>query len=205
METLTGEGIQRQREFIIHEAGNGQSIIRGKDKLVRSARGRKKKAGPEKFALYDLNADHGEKTDLAGANPNLVTELKALLLGERVDEPHGFANTYHTWTGEGGALTSDANNWSDYQYANAGVTYTTDTGAPQLSWVAKIENKGKSKAVARAEANLEFLGLEIVGSSSGAEQVLKLGSNINLIGRNEIRLSQGGQLKLNGGTISTLR
>ena len=203
--TLTGEGIQRQREFIIHEAGNGQSIIRGKDKLVRSARGRKKKAGPVKFALYDLNADHGEKTDLAGANPNLVTELKALLLGERVDEPHGFANTYHTWSGEGGALTSDANNWSDYQYVNAGVTYTTDDGAPQLSWVAKIENKGESKAVARAEADLEFLGLEIVGSSSGAEQVLKLGSKINLIGRNEIRLSQGGQLKLNGGTVSTLR
>jgi hypothetical protein len=203
--TLTGEGIQRQREFIIHEAGNGQSIIRGKDKLVRSARGRKKKAGPVKFALYDLKADHSEKTDLAGANPNLVTELKALLLGERVDEPHGFANTYHTWTGEGGALTSDANNWSDYQYANAGVTYTTDDGAPQLSWVAKIENKGESKAVARAEADLEFLGLEIVGSSSGAEQVLQLGSKINLIGRNEIRLSQGGQLKLNSGTVSTLR
>ena len=203
--TLTGEGIQRQREFIIHEAGNGQSIIRGKDKLVRSARGRKKKAGPVKFALYDLKADHSEKTDLAGANPNLVTELKALLLGERVDEPHGFANTYHTWTGEGGALTSDANNWSDYQYANAGVTYITDNGAPQLSWVAKIENKGESKAVARAEVDLEFLGLEIVGSSSGAEQVLRLGSKINLIGRNEIRLSQGGQLMLNGGTVSTLR
>ena len=201
--TLSGKGNQRQREFIIHEAGNGQSIIRGKDKLVRSASGRKKKAGPVKFALYDLEADHGEKNDVSEANPKLVKELKILLLGERVDEPRGFANTYHHWTGKKGALTSNANNWSDYQYANAGVTYTTDDGAPQLSWVAKIANKETSMAV--AEADLEFLGLEIGGSSSGAEQVLKLGSKVNLTGRNEIRLSKGGHLKVNGGTVSTLR
>lgn len=203
--TLTGKGSQRQREFIIHEAGNGQSIIHGKDKLVRSASGRKKKAGPLKFTLYDLESDHGEKNDLAAANPKLVKELKTLLLGERVDEPRGFANTYHHWTGEDGALTSDAGNWSDYQYANAGVIYTTDNGAPQLSWVAEIENSGRSVAVAKADADLEFLGLEISGSSTGAEQVLNLGSRVNLTGRNEIRLSKGGHLKVDGGTVSTLR
>ena len=34
--TLLGTGHQRRREFIIHEASNGQSIIRGNYKLVRS-------------------------------------------------------------------------------------------------------------------------------------------------------------------------
>ncbi|MEN8785443.1 MAG: sulfatase-like hydrolase/transferase [Akkermansiaceae bacterium] len=203
--TLTGEGSQRKREFIIHEAGNGQSLIRGKDKLVRSVSGRKKKAGPVKFVLYDLEADHGEGIDLAATNPKIVEELKTILLGERVDEPRGFANTYHQWTGKNGALTSDASNWSDYQYANAGVIYTNDDGAPKLSWVAKIENKGRSKAVAKADADLGFLGLEISGGSSNAEQVLSLGSKVNLTGRNEIRLAKGGHLKMRGGTVSTLR
>lgn len=213
--TLTGQGYQRQREFIIHEAGNGQSIIRGNHKLVRgsgSSGGKKKKNKKKpnqpavpKFALYDLEADRAEQNDIAAAHPKLVDELKALLLGERVAEPRGFANTYHHWTGKNGALASDPDQWSDYEYANAGVTYTTDDGAPQLSWTAKIENRGASRAVAKADADLEFLGLEISGSSSGAEQHLSLELKVNLTGRNQIRVLKGGHLWINGGTVSSLR
>ncbi len=195
--TLTGSGQQRTRDFIIHEAGNGQSIIRGTQKLVRNKKG---------LELYDLQSDHAEANDIAAAHPELVKELETLLLGERVDEPRGFANTYHHWTGKDGASTSDAANWSDYRYANAGITYMTDDGAPQLSWTARIDHKGDHPNTALADRDVEFLGLQIRGGASkDAAQSLTLGPNVNLTGRNEIRIGPNGTMKLNGGTISTLR
>lgn len=196
--TLRGEGHQRHREFIIHEASNGQSIIRGNYKLVRS-----KDATLE---LYDLEADHAEENDIADRHPKLVKELETLLLGERVTEPKGFANTYHHWQGKDGAVTSDPDNWSDYIYANAGITYMTDDGAPQLSWVAHIENTGDKSSTALADADLEFLGLEVRGNASkNARQSLILSPGINLAGRNEIRLASHATLRVNGGVVSSLR
>ena len=195
--TLTGEGNQRRRDFVIHEAGNGQSIIRGKHKLVRST---DKKGNNVSFALYDLEEDHGEKNDISGSDKKLVAELKALLLGERVTEDRGFANTYHHWTGKDGARTSDADNWSDYEYANAGITYISDDGTPQLSWTTLMENRKKTPATAIADKDLEVLALEIRGP-----QELALAQNVSLTGRNEIRLSEGATLSLEGGTLSSLR
>ncbi len=195
--TLTGEGSQRRREFLIHEAGNGQSIVRGRHKLIRRKKG---------VELYDLVSDPAETKDLASGRPELVRELEVLLLGERVTEPRGFAATYHRWTGGDGAQTSDSDNWSDYVYANAGRTYLTDTGAPRPSWIALMENPAGSPARAVADTDLEFLGLEIRGGKTPkALQQLDLGKGINLTGRNEIRLSARAQLTVNGGRVSTLR
>jgi arylsulfatase A-like enzyme len=196
--TLTGEGHQRPREFLIHEAGNGQSIIRGRHKLIRPKRGA--------LQLYDLEVDHSEAKDIAAANPELVKELETLLLGERVAEPRGFANTYHRWTGNDGAKLSDPDNWSDYEYANAGVAYLTDKGVPRVSWNAVMENTGLKDNVAEADADLEFLGLEIRGNSNlDASQSLTVGRGVKLTGRNEIRLSHNSTLNLNEGVISSLR
>lgn len=196
--TLVGSGHQRRREFIIHEAGNGQSIIRDNLKLVRS------KQSPLK--LYNLEDDPSESHDIAADYPQLVSELELLMLGERVTEPKGFANTYHHWNGQNGAKTSDPNNWSVYEYSNSGITYMIDDGAPRLSWVAKIENSSDRFATAQADADLEVLGLEILGNArENAGQSLVLGPAINLVGRNEIRLSAQATLTLNGGTVSSLR
>lgn len=196
--TLVGNGHQRHRDFIIHEAGNGQSIIRGNLKLVRSKNSTLK--------LYDLNVDQTESTNIAADFPELVKELEELLLGERVAEPRGFANTYHRWTGQHGARTSNPDNWSDYQYANAGITYMTDNGPPQLSWIARIENTGEENSTAVADADLEFLGLEIRGNvRKNARQSLVLRPGINLVGRNEIRLASHSTLTINRGTVSSLR
>lgn len=194
--TLTGAGDQRRREFVIHEAGNGQSIIRGKDKLIRRKNG---------LELYDLEADHAEAKDLAEAHPELVKELETLLLGERVAEPRGFANTYHHWTGKNDAKTSDPENWSDYKYANAGVTHLSDAGAPRSSWIAMMESASAVHTSANAAANLEFLGFEIRGNpKTGTKQSLILGPGVNLTGRNEIRLSKDSTLTVNGGSVSSL-
>ncbi len=191
---LLGSGHQRLRQFLIHEAGNGQSIIRGEWKLIRT------KSGLE---LYHLGKDPGETNDLASARPGLVEELESLLLGERVAEPKGFANTYHHWVGRDGAMASDASNWSDYIYANEGIIYLKDDGAPQISWTALMENTGSSPAQARANSDLEFLGLEIRGNTH--TQSLHLGRGINLTGRNEIRLSEKSVLVLDGGKVSSQR
>ncbi len=196
--TLVGSGHQRRRDFIIHEAGNGQSIIRGKYKLIRSKN--------TSLELYDLDADRAEANDIAADRPKLVRFLESLLLGERVAEPRGFANTYHRWTGKDGASTSDAHNWSDYRYTNAGITYMSDDGAPQLSWIARIENEGDTSGTARADSDLEFLGLEIRGNASKkVGQSLVLGPDINLVGRNEIRVAPHGTLAVNGGVVTSLR
>ena len=109
-----------------------QSIIRGQYKLVRG------RNAP--LELYDLVADHAEENDIAADHPELIVELETLLLGERVAESRGFANTYHHWTGDDNAATSDPDNWSDYSYTNAGITYMEDGGSPQPSWVARITN-----------------------------------------------------------------
>lgn len=196
--TLLGSGHQRRRDFIIHEAGNGQSIIRGKYKLVRSRN--------SSLQLYDLDADRTEAKDIAAAHPRLVQELETLLLGERVTEPKGFANTYHHWTGKDGAKTSDPDNWSDYRYANAGVTYMLDEGAPQRSWIGRMENKGAESNTAYADSDLEFLGLEVRGNvRKKVGQSLVLGPNVNLSGRNEIRLAPHATLAVDGGVVSSLR
>ncbi len=200
--TLTGSGHQRHREFIIHEASNGQSIIRGKHKLVRT-RIKGNKTTP--LELYDLQIDPSEQNNIAAAHPDVVNKLHELLLGERVTEAKGFANTYHQWTGTNGGQTSDPDNWSDYAYSNAGITYMSDNGAPLLSWTALMENKGNTPLAARVDADLEFLGLEIRGASSTATQSLEIGNHLQLQGRNEIRISENGKVAIDGGTLASLR
>ena len=201
--TLLSIGHQRKRDFIIHESGGSSSIIRGRHKLIRAVPKRSKRMTLE---LYDLDTDHSEQNNIAGQYPKLVSELSALLLSERVTEPKGFANTYHRWTGKAETSTSDADNWSDYTYSNAGRTFITEAGAPQLSWTGRIENSGKTANIARVDADLEFLGLEVRGNSrNGSIQSLILGPEVHLTGLNEIRLGPHSSLTINGGTVVTHR
>ncbi len=189
--TLTGKGYQRVREYIIHEAGNGQSIVRGDFKLVRSKEG--------DLALYNLKVDPGEAHDLASSNRPLVAELESLLLRERVTEPRGFANTYHHWIGGVNSSANDADNWSDYEYSNAGISYLADKGAPRASWTALVDGGGDTVV----ESDLEFLSLEIKGRSQVQEMFVNAG--VTLTGRNEIRLSPNGALYFNDSTIASER
>ncbi|GAA5495027.1 hypothetical protein Rhal01_01197 [Rubritalea halochordaticola] len=190
--TITGEGHQRTRDFIIHEAGSKASIIRGNYKLVKDGG----------YALYDLDSDPSESTDISASHTDLVNELTTLLLGERVTEPDNFANTYHTWTGADEASTSNASNWSDYDYSNNGTSYLSDSGSPQASWSTKMENTNASDNTAVADANIETLGIEIEGDSH--LQILNLSSH-TLTGRNEIRIGAKGKVSMENGTLDSLR
>jgi hypothetical protein len=131
-----------------------------------------------------------------------VAELNALLICERVSEPRGFANTYHYWIGQDGDAASSADNWTDYNYSNAGITYLTDAGSPRLSWTAHMSNGGVKPSVARADQDLALLALHISGV---APQELVLDPGIDLTGRNEVVVGRQGTLTIQGGSVTTLR
>ena len=193
---LTGKGELRPREFLIHEAGKGHSIIRGDHKLIRRPNG--------DVEVYDLAEDPAETTNLAKKFPILAETLGKMLTEERVDEPKGFANTYHHWEGKDGAMLSKAGNWSDYAYANEGITYLEDDGAPQLSWTAHLRNAGKGSKTAVADKDTDFLALE-VGAADRGSQALKIGDGVTVTGRNEVRVSDGGTIDLEGGKVASVR
>jgi len=116
-----------------------------------------------------------------------------LLRGERVDEPAGFANTYHSWQGPKDDSIANPLNWSDYIYLNAGITYMQEDGPPKAHWCAEI-----SQGSALADKNAEFLGLAVSGS-------LAVKSGVTVHSRNELRVADKGKLILQGGSVSSLR
>ena len=203
--TLSGKGKQKTRHFLIHETNSQASIIRGNWKLIRSKKAlnsttkkknsKKKNAPGNLFQLYDLKNDHAEQNNLASTKPELVKELNTLLTAERVDEPAGFANTYHDWKAKtkNGALHVAAN-WTDYMYENAEITYMEESGGPLSHWTAKIPKNGS----AVANKKTEFLSLELKGRLS-----LKPGSTV--VARNELRVTEGGELKMDGGSVESTR
>jgi arylsulfatase A-like enzyme len=191
--SLTGIGHQRTRDFIIHEDQPNRSIIRGDLKLI-DANG--------SFQLYDLSVS--ETSNIAGANPDLVSELSTLLLGENVRADQWEANTYHDWTGTDGASISDAANWSDYVYSEGGTIYDSESGAPRIPWTATMHNTGGSDNTAVVDAPTEFLSLELEGSSPAARQIVDVGAE-TLTARNELRLKAHSKLTLDNGTIQSQR
>ncbi len=194
---LTGMGVQRRRDFLIHEAGGANSIIHGRYKLISNR---------NEFALFDLVSDPGETSNLAASQEDRVAQLQRILREERVGEPRGFANTYHHWMGPIGGAISEAAHWSDYVYENEGVRYLEDAGPPQNSWTAVFGGRGTTVCVAHCNSEVNFLGLEIRGGEQKrGEASVVLGPEGWLSGRNEIRIARGGSLDLAGGAVSSLR
>ena len=73
--TLLGAGEQRAHGALYWEYRGKQALRAGRWKAVRPRLGK----GELALQLYDLEADPGETTDVAAANPDVVAELEALL------------------------------------------------------------------------------------------------------------------------------
>ncbi|HBE68728.1 MAG TPA: hypothetical protein DDW52_11335 [Planctomycetaceae bacterium] len=215
--TLTGTGNQRERPYLIHEAGNSASIIAGRYKLVattakpgkkRKQPARKSTDPPRRFSLYDLELDPGEKHNVAAEFPDLVKKLAVELEAEHVYEPRGFAATYHRMSGSRSSSAvdfGDAENWSEYVYENAGVEYTREAGKPKSHWIARIDGSNAASAAAPAmevlvKEDQAVLALAIAGEGT----VVKV-QKATLMARNELRVTENAALKLDGGIIESKR
>lgn len=200
---LTGQGIQRQRDYLIfehHEGGGEQSnserslwaiVHTNGYKLIRHANGN----GDE---LFNLNTDPDESSPLnlgVGVNQAIYDELLAIALAEGVEADLNNTNanvvSYRAWTGNAGnGQVSDAGNWSG-------------SGAPAGTWSAVIDNPTAIARTANVAGNVTTLGFEVRGS--GATQSVTVANGATLTGRNEIRIADGGHLHLDGGNLSTVR
>lgn len=87
MPILRGEQkgtVPLHKEIFFYENYNLVAVREGKWKLVLPG-GAKKLKGPAKAELYDLDADLGEKNDLAARNPDIVQRLQAVAERARED------------------------------------------------------------------------------------------------------------------------
>lgn len=86
--TLLGEGSkQKQHDYLyweFHEQGGKQAVRLGNWKGIRL---NVKKNPDAPVALYDLDADIGETTDLASAHPDIVRKIEAIMSEARTDSP----------------------------------------------------------------------------------------------------------------------
>src|SRR5690606_19511724 len=81
--TLLGQGDQQQHGYLyweFHEGGGRQAVRMGNWKGVRL---NVKEAPNGPIALYDLQADPAETTDVAAARPEIAKQL-----AERMEEAH---------------------------------------------------------------------------------------------------------------------
>ena len=193
--TLTGQGTQRIRDFLTfeHHEGDGPdpngldarwAILRGDDKVMKFSNGERR--------LYDLGSDPDENGQLdqgVPANAALVQELTELALADGVEQPAGYDHEYAAWTGGDGDDLADPAHW--------------DLGtAPGPTWSAVVGNAGGSDEVAVANSGVDVLGLEVRGD--GALQTVRV-PGTRVTGRNAVRISEGGRVHLDQGTLASWR
>jgi len=194
--TLTGQGVQRAREFLSHESGTTWSVIKGDMKLRNDGK------------LFDLSTDPAEQTNIAGANPTLVTELQAYAAGEQLGKTGiTFSNSFRTWEGSNGSPFEADASWSDAAYPSGNALandYSPNT--PNLRWNAVMKNTTSEDSSTSLANDEQLLAIEVGGNTvSGNTQTVNVSNGLTLTGRNEIRISELGVMALNNGTLDTLR
>ena len=194
--TLTGNGHQRQRDYLVFEhhewAGPGPdpinrrarwTIIRGDDKLIAFDDGSRE--------LYNLADDRGESSPLdPSTHADLLEELQALALAEGVAQPDGYAVEYVEWQGADGDTLDAPGNWSA-------------ASQPAPLWSATVRNAESVDALARVRGHLRYLGMEVGGAE--ARQTVLLEPTATLEGRNEVRVAKNGHLHLEGAHLRSRR
>lgn len=193
--TISGKGTQRQREFLIHEAGGKWTIIRGEMKLHNTGK------------LYNLKDDPSETNDISDKNKDLASEMKALAEGEFAGENNLMANSFRSWVGKNGSAFEAEDSWSKPAYPQGhelANDYSPNT--PNARWNTVMKNATDQDSSTTLKENIKLLALEVTGNTASKNsQRLVVPAGITLTGRNEIRLGSQGVIALDGGTLDTLR
>jgi arylsulfatase A-like enzyme len=190
--TLLGQGLQRDRDYLIFEnhgttvgpAGGpppSWGIRRGDYKLIKFSDGT--------YGLYNLQSDPGETNNVVASNMSRKTELESIALAEGVEQGGEYTVEFRNWTAGSGSFSNPVN-W--------GVSES-----PAEYWSATIGNTSGSAKTITVSGNSNVLGLEVSGVS-GTTRV-NLDASSTLTARNEARIKAGGEIHLNGGTLSTVR
>ena len=197
---LTGQGIDRKRDYIVHEHHGGDgpdsdgrdprwAIIRDEIKLIKFSNG--------DLELYDLATDFDENSPLSFGNPAnaaLRDELQAIALAEGVEQGDSYTVEFQDWTGSVNDDLTDAGNWTGT---------ATSIATPDTRWSAVINNTSATESELSTDVSTSFLGLEVRGD--GARQTVRSNRHTTLTGRNEMRISGGGRINLDDATLSTVR
>jgi arylsulfatase A-like enzyme len=193
--TLTGMGIQRQRDYLVfeHQGSHGDdpdprigrwAVIRQDGmKLIHYDRNTIED-------LFDLNTDPDENSPLnlgIPANAAIVNELRAAAIAEGV--VRGVVE-YRTYTGPNGGNVQDDSSWDGL-------------GRPHGYWSASIVDAGTTPRIAHVSDNVTTLGIEVRGTST--LQVVDVHAGSTLTGRNEVRIGNHGRVDISGGTLATNR
>jgi len=186
--TLTGKGWQSERAFVIHESGRGDSVIMANgDKYLRSKQ-KKGKGGNSASAIYNVRNDPGESKAIK--DPEKLARFEQILRDEHAGTPAGQCATYHNWIAKNGGAFADADNWSEYKYANAGITYQEEAGGPKPSWIIQIEGERPKAIMVDADASVLALGMK---------DGTALSVTAKLTVRNELRIGLGSVVGLREG------
>ena len=193
--TLTGEGRQRTRDYLIFEHHEGS----GPDADPRTARwtiidqnGMKLiRYSDQSSDLFNLASDPSETAPLNLSNPasaQIAAEMEAIALAEGV---HQGIVEYRRWVGANdGAQFHAPENWSG-------------SGVPSGNWSASVVHQGAAPGLISVSESVSMLGFEVRGDL--ARQTIEIESGQSLSGRNEVRIGAGGRIELTHGALTTNR
>lgn len=191
--TLTGEGSQRQRDYLVfeHQGSRGTAgAIAGRLAVVRQDGMKLISYGDESQELFNLITDPAEASPLNLGHPinaQIAAELQAAAVAEGA--LRGVVQ-YRTYTGPNGGNVQDDSSWD-------GV------GRPNGYWSATIGNNGPTPRIAHVSGDVMTLGVEVRGQTSLQAVDVHAGSTLH--GRNEVRIGPHGRVDLSGGTLATNR
>jgi arylsulfatase A-like enzyme len=192
--TLTGEGRQRQRDYLVfeHQGGHGQDPDPriGRWSVVRQDGMKLIRYDNDTMDLFDLNTDPDENSPLSlgiPANAQTAAEMQAVAVAEGL--LRGVVE-YRNYNGPNGGNVQDDASWD-------GI------GRPHGYWSAVVANTTATPRIAHVSADVATLGVEVRGDT--AIQVVDVHSDQTLTGRNEVRIGANGRVDLSGGTLASNR
>lgn len=201
---LTGTGVVRERPYFCYEGQRKDSwqwtVVRDNMKMGKDPKS-------EKLFLYNLDADESEQNNLAEIPEyeQIMEELQTIAVAENLEADDLYANVFPTWVGGDGADVNAASSWEETGEWSFDKKWP-QSETPSENWIARVVNTESTRQTAYLNNSINTLGFEVSGNADTKGLMeLTLKHGVTLTGRNEIRLAPYSFLKLNGGTLSSVR